>query len=116
MSARAPMTMRAPQSAASARSAARAPRAATHGRAAEQRDELAPFHGLPSSGGSRTLPHRCARAVPCSAAKLIVEWQRRVKMRKSHGEHFSTAVPQKADVVLNAANGSFVPQHKIAAR
>ena len=30
-------------------------------------------------------------------------------MRKSHGEHFSTAVPQKADVVLNAANGSFVP-------
>ena len=32
-----------------------------------------------------------------------------VKMRKSHSEHFSTAVPQKADVVLNAANGSFVP-------
>ena len=31
-----------------------------------------------------------------------------VKMRKSHSEHFSTAVPQKADVVLNAANGSFV--------
>jgi len=30
-------------------------------------------------------------------------------MRKSHSEHFSTAVPQKADVVLNAANGSFVP-------
>ena len=30
-------------------------------------------------------------------------------MRKSHGEHFSTAVPQKLDVVLNAANGSFVP-------
>ena len=34
-------------------------------------------------------------------------------MRKSHGEHFSTAVPQKADVVLNAANGSFVPQGDI---
>ena len=33
----------------------------------------------------------------------------RVKMRKFHSEHFSTAVPQKADVVLNAANGSFVP-------
>jgi hypothetical protein len=31
-----------------------------------------------------------------------------VKMRKSHSEHFSTAVPQKADVVLTAANGSFV--------
>jgi hypothetical protein len=30
-------------------------------------------------------------------------------MRKPHSEHFSTAVPQKADVVLNAANGSFVP-------
>ena len=30
-------------------------------------------------------------------------------MRKSHSEHFSTAVPQKADVVLTAANGSFVP-------
>ena len=30
-------------------------------------------------------------------------------MRKSHSEHFWTAVPQKADVVLNAANGSFVP-------
>ena len=30
-------------------------------------------------------------------------------MRKSHSEHFSTAVPQKADVVLNSANGSFVP-------
>ena len=29
-------------------------------------------------------------------------------MRKSHSEHFSTAVPQKADVVLTAANGSFV--------
>src|SRR6476620_10698852 len=28
-----------------------------------------------------------------------------VKLRKSH----STAVPQKADVVLTAANGSFVP-------
>ena len=39
-----------------------------------------------------------------------------VKMRKSHSEHFSTAVPQKADVVLNAANGSFVPRHEIAAR
>jgi hypothetical protein len=37
-----------------------------------------------------------------------------VKMRKSHGEHFSTAVPQKADVVLNAANGSFVPGADIA--
>jgi hypothetical protein len=32
-----------------------------------------------------------------------------VEMRKSHTEHFSTAVPQKADVVLTAANGSFVP-------
>jgi hypothetical protein len=32
------------------------------------------------------------------------------KMRKSHSEHFSTAVPQKADVILNAANGSFVPR------
>jgi hypothetical protein len=39
-----------------------------------------------------------------------------VKLRKSHSEHFSTAVPQKADVVLTAANGSFVPQHKIATR
>ncbi len=38
----------------------------------------------------------------------------RVKMRKSHSEHFSTPVPQKADVVLNAANGSFVPQAVIA--
>jgi hypothetical protein len=28
-------------------------------------------------------------------------------MRKSRSEHFSTAVPQKADVVLNASNGSF---------
>jgi hypothetical protein len=34
-------------------------------------------------------------------------------MRKSHSEHFSTAVPQKADVVLNAANGSFVPRADI---
>ena len=32
-----------------------------------------------------------------------------VKMRKSHSEHFSTAVPQKADVVLTAANARFVP-------
>ena len=32
-----------------------------------------------------------------------------VKIRKSHSEHFSTAVSQKADVVLAAANGSFVP-------
>jgi len=37
-------------------------------------------------------------------------------MRKSHGEHFSTAVPQKADVVLNAANGSFVPLGDIRVR
>ena len=29
--------------------------------------------------------------------------------KASHSEHFSTAVPQKADVVSNAANGSFVP-------
>ena len=36
------------------------------------------------------------------------------KMRKSHGEHFSTAVPQKADVVLNAANGSFVPKPAVS--
>ena len=35
----------------------------------------------------------------------------RVKLRKSHNEHFSTAVPQKADVVLTAANGSFVPKN-----
>jgi hypothetical protein len=34
-------------------------------------------------------------------------------MRKSHSEHFSTAVPQKADVVLTAANGSFVPEGDI---
>ena len=33
-------------------------------------------------------------------------------MRNSHSEHFSTAVPQKADVVLNAANGSFVPRRR----
>ena len=45
----------------------------------------------------------------CITAKSIAEWQQRVKMRKSQREHFSTAVPQKADVVLNAANGSFVP-------
>ena len=29
---------------------------------------------------------------------------------------FLDCLPQKADVVLNAANGSFVPGHKIAAR
>ena len=34
-------------------------------------------------------------------------------MSKSHSEHFSTAVPQKAHVVLNAANGSFVPEEEI---
>ena len=34
----------------------------------------------------------------------------RGKMRKAHSEHFSTAVPHKADVVLTAANGSFVPR------
>ena len=40
----------------------------------------------------------------------LAPWSpKRVKMRKSHSEHFSTAVPQKADVVLTAANGSFVP-------
>jgi hypothetical protein len=33
-------------------------------------------------------------------------------MRKSHSEHFSTAVPQKADV-LNAANGSFLPNPEV---
>ena len=38
-----------------------------------------------------------------------------VKMRKFNSEHFSTAVPQKADVVLNAANGSFVPTAVFAA-
>jgi hypothetical protein len=38
-----------------------------------------------------------------------------VKMRKSHSEHFSTAVPQKTDVVLTAADGSFVPVPAIAA-
>jgi hypothetical protein len=31
-------------------------------------------------------------------------------MRKSRSEHFSTAVPQKADFVLTAMNGSFVPK------
>ena len=37
------------------------------------------------------------------------------KMRKSHSEHFSTAVPQKADVVLTTASGSFVPTAVFAA-
>ena len=37
-------------------------------------------------------------------------------MRKSHSEHFSTAVPQKADVVLNSANGSFVPKAAVSNR
>ncbi len=37
-------------------------------------------------------------------------------MRKSQREHFSTAVPQKADVVLNAANGSFVPKPAVSNR
>jgi hypothetical protein len=30
-------------------------------------------------------------------------------MRKYRSEHFSTAVPQKADLVSAATNGSFVP-------
>ena len=38
--------------------------------------EVAASLGLPSHARSRTLSHCCARTVLCSAAKLIVEWQR----------------------------------------
>ena len=40
-------------------------------------------------------------------------FQGRVKIRKFRSEHFSTAVPQKADVVLNSAKGSSVPTAEI---
>jgi hypothetical protein len=57
----------------------------------------------------RTPYHIVEKAVLCITAILAARLPQWVKMRKSHSEHFSTAVPQKADVVLNAANGSFVP-------
>src|SRR6476646_9058394 len=49
-------------------------------RAADSRDELATFHGSPSPGtGARTLPRRYPPiTLPCSAANLVIEWQRRV--------------------------------------
>ena len=34
------------------------------------------FMGSPPQAGSRTLPHRCARTLLCSAARLLIEWQR----------------------------------------
>jgi hypothetical protein len=37
-------------------------------------------------------------------------------MRKSHSEHFSTAIPQKADVVLRRGDGRFVPQAAVSNR
>ena len=46
--------------------------------------------------------------------QLVRVGLRSASLRKSHSEHFSTAVTQKADVVLSAANGSFVPQADMA--
>src|SRR5262249_11340743 len=59
--------------------AARAPRAARGSRAAEERDELAPLHGLPQPEG-HTLPHRCSNAALCITAKLIVGMTRWVNL------------------------------------
>jgi hypothetical protein len=44
-------------------------------RAAEQRDEVAPSHGLPPEAEGRTLPHRCVRTLVCITAKLCVLWR-----------------------------------------
>jgi hypothetical protein len=40
----------------------------------------------------------------------------RVKMRKSHSEHFSTAVPQKADIAQRGWHGRKVPQAAVCNR
>jgi hypothetical protein len=44
------------------------------------------FMGSPPQAGSRTLPHRCARTLLCSAARLLIEWQRWVnRVEGTHG-------------------------------
>src|SRR5215471_20120721 len=40
----------------------------------QERDELAPPHGLTSQAEEQSLPHRCWNAALCIIAKLIVEW------------------------------------------
>src|SRR5258708_39258323 len=49
------------------------------------------FMGSPPQAGSRTLPHRCARTLLCSAARLLIEWQRWVKTRRTRIEHMLSA-------------------------
>jgi hypothetical protein len=48
----------------------------------------------PSSSGGLTLPHRYARRLVCTTAKLIVEWQRWVKIGRRGDVRSTTAVPQ----------------------
>jgi hypothetical protein len=52
-----------------------------------------------------TLLHRCVRTLLCITAKLIVEWQLRVKLRRPRREHKPARVPQIADIILKRAEG-----------
>src|SRR6266566_10154758 len=65
--------------------------------------------------GDHTLPHRFRTAVLCITAKSAADGRDGVKMRKSHSEHFSTAVPQKADIARRGWHGRKVPTTVIGA-
>jgi hypothetical protein len=60
--------------------------------AAEQRDELAAPHVLPTVRESH--PHRCRNAALCTTTKLMVEWQRWVKLSHSTMSAQTSGLPE----------------------
>src|SRR5258708_20592272 len=52
------------------------------------------FMGSPPQAGSRTLPYRCARTLLCSAARLLVEWQRWGQSRPARPKQVVRPCPQ----------------------
>ena len=56
------------------------------------------FMGPPPQAESRTATIPSRRTLPCTAAKLIVEWQRWVKTGKAQTEQKLSGVLAKADL------------------
>ena len=64
------------------------------------------FMGSPPQAGSRTLPHRCARTLLCSAARLLIEWQRRVQFGHGGMSALSPLYPQLRTLVAAAGTAA----------
>jgi hypothetical protein len=65
--------------------------------------------GCPPRTGGRRLPHRYVKTPLCITAKLIVEWQRWVKLGRAGDVRCTTALPPKADIHPRSCYVAFVP-------